>query len=89
MAKEDVLLLETNDRMLGFLVYDECRSPSSGSCFDIELKTVGETIRVYIVPRFSYDELEARTRVLYDQCLKDLRNLARGIEVGWGAKASK
>lgn len=85
MAAENVFLFETKNRPLGFLVYDECRK-AGGSYLTIEMKVVGDTIKVYAVPFYSLEDLQPGPRASYDESMSKLKGLVKGVEAGFKAR---
>jgi hypothetical protein len=85
MDKESVLLFETKNRKLGFLVYDECRN-TGGAYLDIEMKVLGDSIRVYAVPFYALGELQPLPRLSFQESMAKLKGLVKGVEAGFLAR---
>jgi hypothetical protein len=84
MSKQDTVLLVTKDRKLGFLAYDTLRNEGS-SWLSIEMKVMGDDIRIYAVPHLPIEELQPGPRSSFDYSLTRLQNIALGLETGFRA----
>lgn len=82
MSEENVLLLETKDRELGFLAYDAC-CDQGGNYLSIEMKMVGDTLKVYVVPNYATHDLQEGPQAAYDYSVTKLTSLVKGIEIGF------
>jgi hypothetical protein len=86
MAKDDILLIETKDRKLAFAVYDECRK-TGGAYVGIEMKVMGDTNRVYIVPFHPVDDLQPGPRMSFDESVTKLKGVVQGFKAAWAARS--
>ena len=89
MAKENVWLMETRDRDLAFAVYDELRTKHRGSWVDVELKVVGETMKLYAVPHMDEDQLQPGPLSQYRDTLAKWKSFVAGYETAWAAARRK
>lgn len=83
-GKEDIILLDTPNKLLACAAYDACRKV--GGYFTIELKMRGDTALVYLVPTYSWDDLQEGPRVGFRDDINRLKGIVTGVVAGWTAR---
>jgi len=85
MSDKEILLVEavSSDRDIAFALYDTLRS-KQGSFVSIELKMVGDTVKIYAVTD-CVSELQPGPRMSYDAKMREVQGIVVGFKAGWAA----
>ena len=82
-GKDDIVLLDTPNQLLAVAAYNACRTV--GGYFTIEMKMLGRKALVYLVPTYTWDDLQPGPREGFRDDLNRLKGIVTGVVAGWNA----